>query len=240
MSEEGQNIDVGSLPKFDMPLYSSEMTAKDVKLLALRHDIPLDLHPIALTKEWTMDQLPKDMIGLYEQYFEFSGIRQTRSLVFFREKGWRAIPDAMAYRHHDSDVNDPIPKDGFHASDVPMLTEQVVDLRLVPSGLLFLGGLATTWDFLVVTMSEYLRFPFLSGASISKGPPLTSQYQIVHHTTPLLSLGQNIPAKTDHQKKVVVEDPKIVATRERKARVAAKKSKENLFHTKDELERESR
>ncbi|GKF62016.1 hypothetical protein Tco_0182070 [Tanacetum coccineum] len=198
-----------------MPLYTSDMTAKDVKSLTLRHDIPLNLHPVALTKEWTMDKLSNDMIGLYEQYFEFSGIRclflpsywplglnrltmfelYCRSLgivpsvnlfrVFykiskqghwfsfekrvgkgaggqiFREtfsglKGWkkrffvldrRVIPDAMAWRHHDSDVNDPSPEDGFSASDVQMLTEQVVDLRPVPSGLLFLGGLATTWDF---------------------------------------------------------------------------------------------
>ncbi|GKA09010.1 hypothetical protein Tco_0688341 [Tanacetum coccineum] len=37
------------------------------------------------------------------------------------------------------------------------------------------------------------------------------------------SVDQSIPYKTDHQKEVEVEDPKIVATRERKARVAAKK-----------------
>nr|GEW54510.1 transposase (putative), gypsy type [Tanacetum cinerariifolium] len=147
----------------------------------------------------------------------------------------RAIPDAMVWRHYDSDVNDPFPKDSFNASDVSMLTEQVVDLRPVPSGLLFMGWLATTWEFLgfhpvfkdikgnVVTMSEYLRFPFMFGASISKGPPLTSQDQIVQHTTSPLPLGQNILAKTDHQKRVEVEDPKIVATQEQKARVAAKK-----------------
>nr|GEU93210.1 hypothetical protein [Tanacetum cinerariifolium] len=53
--------------------------------------------------------------------------------------------------------------------------------RNVPFGLLFKGGLATTWDFLgfypifkdternVITMSEYLCFLFLSGASIVHG-----------------------------------------------------------------------
>ncbi|GJW16935.1 hypothetical protein Tco_0024371 [Tanacetum coccineum] len=209
MSEEDQTVGVTALPKFDMPSYESEMTSKDVKSLALRHGIPLDLHPVALRKGWTMDKLSDDMIGLYEQYFEFSGIRvpfstfllavikhfrvhisqlvplglnrltmfelYCRSLgivpsvnlfrVFykvskqghwfsfekrvgkgaggqvFREtfsglKGWkkrfffldrRAIPDAMAWRHHDSDVNDPVPKDGFQASDVQLLTERVVD-----------------------------------------------------------------------------------------------------------------
>ncbi|GJY19899.1 hypothetical protein Tco_0392465 [Tanacetum coccineum] len=176
MSEEDQTVDVTVLPKFDMPSYESEMTSKDVKSLALRHGIPLDLHLVALTKGWTMDQLSDDMIGLYEQYFEFSGIRVPFSTFLlavikhfrvhisqlvllgkqehwfsfkrrvgkgakgqvFREtfsglKGWkkifffldrRAIPDAMVWRHHDSDVNDPIPEDGFQASDVLLLTEQ--------------------------------------------------------------------------------------------------------------------
>ncbi|GKF00950.1 hypothetical protein Tco_0027873 [Tanacetum coccineum] len=67
-------------------------------------------------------------------------------------------------------------------------------------------------------MSEYLRFPFLSGASISKGPALTSQDQIEPYTTRPFPSDQDISEKTDHQKRVEVEDPKIVAIRERKAR----------------------
>ncbi|GKD50330.1 hypothetical protein Tco_1279306 [Tanacetum coccineum] len=70
-----QPVDVAALPKFNMTSYESCMSAKDVKSLAIRHDIPLDLHPITLTKGWNMDKLSDDMIGLYEQYFEFSGIR---------------------------------------------------------------------------------------------------------------------------------------------------------------------
>nr|GEX27632.1 hypothetical protein [Tanacetum cinerariifolium] len=171
MSEEDQTIDVVALPKFDMPSYESSMSAKDVKSLALRHGIPLDLHPVALTKGWTMDQLSDDMIGL------------------------RAIPDAMAWRHHDSDINDSVLEDGFSEQDIQTLTERVIDLRPVPSGLLFQGGLATTWDFL--------------------------GFRPVFKDTE--GNGQAIPDKTGHQKKVAVEDPKIVATRERKACAAAKK-----------------
>ncbi|GJX38318.1 hypothetical protein Tco_0251621 [Tanacetum coccineum] len=284
-----------------MPSHESEMTSKDVKSLALRHGVPLDLHLVALRKGWTMNKFPDDMIGLYEQYFEFSRIRvpfstfllavikhfqvhisqlvplglnrltmfdlyyQSLGIVPFvnffafftrlvnRDIGWkkrfffldrRAISDAMAWRHHDSDVNDLVPEDGFHTSDVQLLTEQVVDLRPVPSGLLFHGGLATTWDFPgfrlvfkdtegnVVTMSEFLRFPFLSGASISKGPPLTSQDQIEQHTTRPLPSDQRIPENMDHQKRVKVEDPKIVAIRERKAKAATKK-KEKKRHGND-------
>ncbi|GKF60885.1 hypothetical protein Tco_0177671, partial [Tanacetum coccineum] len=62
MSEEDQTADVAVLPKFEMPSYESEMTAKDVKALALRHDIPLDLHHLLLLRDglwtnfWTNDR----------------------------------------------------------------------------------------------------------------------------------------------------------------------------------------
>ncbi|GJS76733.1 hypothetical protein Tco_0726614 [Tanacetum coccineum] len=127
MSEEDHHVDVGTLPKFDMPLYTSKMTAKDVKSLSLRYVIPLDLHPISLTKEWTMAKLPDDMIACAVRVEPIDHVRTVLS------KFRRAILDAIALRHHDSDINDPVPEDDFNASDFQLLTEQ--------------GGLATTWDF---------------------------------------------------------------------------------------------
>ncbi|GJU47585.1 hypothetical protein Tco_1204851, partial [Tanacetum coccineum] len=320
MSEEDQNVEVVLPVKSDMHSYSSTMTAKDVKALAFKHNIPLDLHPVALTAEWTMDKLTDDFIGLYEQYFEFSGVRvpfstlllavldhfrvhisqlvpigltrltlfelYCRSLhivpsvnlfrVFYKIgkqgdwftferrvgpgsggkilnetfsglKGWkkrfffldrRAIPQAMAWRHHDSDIHDPLPTDGFRASDVVTLTNQSIDIRPVPSGLLFHAGLATTWEFSgflpifkdtegnVVTMSEYLRFPFLDGATIDQGDALSARDAITSRTTGPLPVNQPLPEKTARLKEVEIPDPKIVAIRERKARAAAKKRAE--------------
>ncbi|GJZ42148.1 hypothetical protein Tco_0589034 [Tanacetum coccineum] len=320
MSEEDQNVEVVPPVKSDMHSYSSTMTAKDVKALAFKHNIPLDLHPVALTAEWTMDKLTDDFIGLYEQYFEFFGVRvpfstlllavldhfrvhisqlvpigltrltlfelYCRSLhivpsvnlfrVFYKIgkqgdwftferrvgpgsggkilnetfsglKGWkkrfffldrRAIPQAMAWRHHDSDIHDPLPTDGFHASDVVTLTNQSIDIRPVPSGLLFHAGLATTWEFSeflpvfkdtegnVVTMSEYLRFPFLDGATIEQGDALSARDAITQRTTGPLPVNQPLPEKTARLKEVEIPDPKIVVIRERKARAAAKKRAE--------------
>ncbi|GJX44438.1 hypothetical protein Tco_0261114 [Tanacetum coccineum] len=163
----------------------------------------------------------------------FSGLKGWKKRFFFLDR--RAISDSMAWRHHDSDVNDPVPKDSFSVSDVQILTKRVIDLKSVPFGLLFQGGLATTWDFPgfcpvfkdtegnVVTMFEYLRFPFSSGVFIVKRTALTNQDRIAQHTTPPLPKEQPVSNKTDHQKKVEVEDPKIVATKERKAQAAAKK-----------------
>nr|GEV80155.1 hypothetical protein [Tanacetum cinerariifolium] len=144
-------------------------------------------------------------------------------------KGWkkrfffldrRAIPDAIAWRHNDSDVNNPAPEDGFNPLDVQLLTKKVIDLRLVPSGLLFQEGLATTWDIPgfcrifkdtegnVVIMSEYQCLPLLSGASIVKGTLLTNQDMVSQHTTPPLLKNQTISDKTDQQKEVEVETPR--------------------------------
>ncbi|GKA71250.1 hypothetical protein Tco_0777389, partial [Tanacetum coccineum] len=89
------------------------MTAKDVKALAFKHNIPLDLHPVALTAESTMDKLTDDFIGWKKRFF-------------FLDR--RAIPQAMAWRHHDSDIHDPLPTDGFRASDVVTLTNQSIDI----------------------------------------------------------------------------------------------------------------
>ncbi|GJS27218.1 hypothetical protein Tco_0487838 [Tanacetum coccineum] len=105
----------------------------------------------------------------------------------------------------------------------------------VQGGLLFSAGLAITWEFPkfrplfkypegnVVTMSEYLRLPFLSGMTIEAGEALTEQNVIPQHTTTPLSADEQVPDKTDSQQRVEASDPKIVATRIRKANAAAKR-----------------
>ncbi|GJX21039.1 hypothetical protein Tco_0223716 [Tanacetum coccineum] len=303
-----------------MGSYISIMKPSDVKALTRKYKIPRDLHPVAVSSEWTMDRLTDEYIGLYEQYFEFAGLRvpfstfllavirhfhvhisqlvplgltrltlfelYCRSLnivpsvtlfrVFYKlskqgdwfsfekragkdfrgkilnetfscMKKWkgrfffidrRAIPDAMCWRHHDSDISDPAPKDGFDEADVITLTNQPIDIRGIPSGLLFSAGLAITWEFPkfrplfkdpegnVVTMSEYVRLPFLSGMTIEAGEALTKQNVIPQHTTTPLSADEQVPDKTDSQQKVEASDPKIVATRIRKANAAAKRKAE--------------
>ncbi|GKD19813.1 hypothetical protein Tco_1208971 [Tanacetum coccineum] len=125
--------------------------------------------------------------------------------------------------------------DGFDEDDVIALTNQPIDIRGIPSGLLFSAGLAITWEFPkfrplfkdpegnVVTMSEYLRLPFLSGMTIEAGEALTEQDAIPQHTTTPLSADEQVPGKTDSQQRVETSDPKIVATRIRKAHAAAKR-----------------
>ncbi|GJY84273.1 hypothetical protein Tco_0497649 [Tanacetum coccineum] len=218
MSEEDQNVEVVPSVKSDMHSYSSTMTAKDVKALAFKHNIPLDLS-VSTYRVDSADPVRAILrVGpgsggkiLNET---FSGLKWWKKSFFFLDR--RAIPQAMAWRHHDSDIHDPLPTDGFHASDVVTLTNQSIDIRPVPSGLLFHAGLATTWEFSgflpvfkdtegnVVTMSEYLRFPFLDGATIEQGDALSARDAITQRTTGPLPVNQSLPEKTARLKEVEI------------------------------------
>ncbi|GKA47623.1 hypothetical protein Tco_0740506 [Tanacetum coccineum] len=197
MSEDDQTVEVVPPVKSDMHSYSSTMTSKDVKALVLKHNIPLDLHLVALTAEWTMNKLTDDFIGLYEQYFEFSGVKVPFSTLLL---------DAMAWRHHESGIHDPLPTDGFSASDVATLTSQSIDIKPVPSGLLFHAGLATTWEFsgfllvfkdtegnfhdVRVSINSFLDVHYGQGDALSARNPITQR------TTGPLPVNQSPPEKT--------------------------------------------
>ncbi|GJZ22366.1 hypothetical protein Tco_0559405 [Tanacetum coccineum] len=285
--DTGSRAETSSSSKRDMGSYSSTMKPSDVKALTHKYKICRDLHPVAVSSEWTMGSLMMIAFVSMSSYFEFCWASGTlfsnfilavirhfhvhisqlvplgltrltlfelycRSLdivpsvtlfrVFYKlskqgdwfsfekragkdfrgkilnetfscMKKWkgrfffidrRAIPDAMCWRHHDSDISDPAPKDGFDEADVVTLTHQPIDIR-------------------VITMSEYLRLPFLSGMTIEAGRALTDQDVIPQHTTSPLSSDEPIPGKTDSQQRVETSDPKIVATRIRKAQAAAKR-----------------
>nr|GEV14467.1 hypothetical protein [Tanacetum cinerariifolium] len=205
MSEEDQTVDVKALPKFDIPSYESKMTAKDVKSLALRHVFRV------LGDKGAFFCLP---IGRYQAfsctYFSACTVSKQGHWFSFEKRVGKGA-GGQVFRETFSGLK------GWKQSmqDVEALTERVIDLRPVPFGLLFQGGLATTWD--------YPGFRPIFKDTEGNGPALTSQDRIPQHTTCPIPEGQDIPEKTDHQRRVEVEDPKIVATRERKARVAAKK-----------------
>ncbi|GJT17727.1 hypothetical protein Tco_0876433 [Tanacetum coccineum] len=72
----GSQAEASSSSKRDMGSYISTMKPSDVKALTRKYKIPRDLHPVAVSSEWTMDRLTDEYIGLYEQYFEFAGLRK--------------------------------------------------------------------------------------------------------------------------------------------------------------------
>ncbi|GKB00692.1 hypothetical protein Tco_0828685 [Tanacetum coccineum] len=209
MAEEDRHVKVAVVPKFDMPHHKFKMSSKDVKSSAKKYNILLDLHPCAPSEGWTMDQLSEETIGkgaegkIFQE--TFSRMKGWKDKFFFLDQ--RAIPDAMAWRHHDSGVNDMLSEDGFRMEDVRTFSERVMDLP--------------------ITMSEYLCFHFLSGVSIGKGTAISAINRVEPNTTPPLSVGEPILEKTDAQLKVEVDDPKVVADREKKKSQAAKKVVKN-------------
>ncbi|GJR39389.1 hypothetical protein Tco_1215073 [Tanacetum coccineum] len=104
----------------------------------------------------------------------FSGMKGWKDRFFFIDR--RAILDVMAWRHHDSNVSDAFQDNDFSIQDVQNT-----------------GGN-------VVTMSEYLRFHFLSGASVVQGVVVLANHPVGQNTTPPLLVGQPIPDKTDSQR----------------------------------------
>ncbi|GJS57848.1 hypothetical protein Tco_0652632 [Tanacetum coccineum] len=189
-------------------LYFYHENLSDVKALLVKYKIPRDLHPVA---------------------------------VCLTNGRWTSGP---AFRMYVMDgyiilnISDPAPRMGSMRMMYCFLTNQLLLLFCIPSGLLFSAGLAITWEFPkfrplfkdpegnVVTMSEYLRLPFLSGMTIEAGGALTEQDVIPQHTTTPLSDDEPVPGKTDSQQRVEASDPKIVATRIRKAQAAAKRKAE--------------
>ncbi|GJT75733.1 hypothetical protein Tco_1042458 [Tanacetum coccineum] len=207
---EDHPAEVTVMPKFDMSCHESTMSSKDVKSLALRHGIPLDLHPCASSKGWAIDQLPEEVIGivstvnLFRVFYKVS--KQGHRFSFEKRVGKGA--GGRVFRETFSGMK------GWKKSilDVQKLTKRFIDLRPVPIGLLFRGGLATTWDFpgfhpiFEDTKGNVLVFPFLSGASIVQGTALSSKDLVAQHTTPLLLRKARAAAKRKESRKRVGDE----------------------------------
>nr|GEV17990.1 hypothetical protein [Tanacetum cinerariifolium] len=58
------------LAKFDMHVYISEMTPKELEDAIREYGIPLDLHPQLPLPDLTMDKLPSELIGIYVEQME--------------------------------------------------------------------------------------------------------------------------------------------------------------------------
>ncbi|GJR91581.1 hypothetical protein Tco_0215592 [Tanacetum coccineum] len=178
------------LPKFDMHINTSILTAKELKVSITEYCIPTDLHLILPPPELTMNKLPPRYIGIYMEqlevilfeiccrsldinatvplfwvfyklckqghWFSFKNKNRGLSKKFFKEvtsslKGWkkkfflidrRAIPDAMPWRHIDTDLRDDFPMN-YNEGDVVRLAEFTIHLRPPPRNLLYVCGLTT-------------------------------------------------------------------------------------------------
>nr|GEX29453.1 transposase (putative), gypsy type [Tanacetum cinerariifolium] len=209
--------------KFDMHIYTSELTPEELEEAIKEYGISLDLHPQFPPSDLTMDKLPSAFIGIYVEQIEQGGLRIPLSTFFlavirhfgvhvsqliligvhkfimfeiccrsltvnvfvpmfhvfyklckhghwfsfenkvggrarkcFKEvtsslNGWkkkfflidrRAVPEAMPWRHTDSDMRDDFPTN-YRERDAARLSAVIVPLRLPPRHLLYMCGLTT-------------------------------------------------------------------------------------------------
>ncbi|GJU87173.1 hypothetical protein Tco_1294719 [Tanacetum coccineum] len=80
MALEGSRVVV--IPKFDMHIYTFELTSAELKEAIDEYCIPLDLHPRLPHPGMTMNKLPSRYIGLYIEQFEQGGLRGPFSSFF--------------------------------------------------------------------------------------------------------------------------------------------------------------
>ncbi|GKB98074.1 retrovirus-related pol polyprotein from transposon TNT 1-94 [Tanacetum coccineum] len=212
------------IPKFDMHVNPSVLSSDEVSSLVTEYAIPSDLHPCVPPSGLTMNRLPADKIGIYDQYLELSGVK----------------------RHQDSSVEDPSPT-CVRAEDIRRLCENVIDLRPVHPAMLYVVGLTTIWkhvghhpvfkdgeENVATRMSQFLKFLMAGGVRVRKGTALAANEVIRQHTTPPLPSGSQIPKKSDHQRVVEVENERVLAAK-RKAQIAkdkavGKKAAEGVSH----------
>ncbi|GKD85784.1 hypothetical protein Tco_1356938 [Tanacetum coccineum] len=70
------------LPKFDMHIYTSELTLSELKTAFEEYCIPLDLHPRLPHSDMTMNKLLSRNIRLYIEQLEQGGLRIPFSSFF--------------------------------------------------------------------------------------------------------------------------------------------------------------
>ncbi|GJR98187.1 hypothetical protein Tco_0270361 [Tanacetum coccineum] len=68
MAPESSKVVV--LPKFDMHIYTSELTSSELKAAVEEYCIPLDLHPRLPHPDMMMKRLPSRYIGVYIEQLE--------------------------------------------------------------------------------------------------------------------------------------------------------------------------
>ncbi|GJS75917.1 hypothetical protein Tco_0725798 [Tanacetum coccineum] len=164
------------------------------------------------------------------------GMRKCFKEVTTSLKGWkknfflidrRAIPDAMPWRHGDTDLHDYFPSN-FNQDDVDRLSEFLVPLRPPPRHLLYVCGLTTACrhpelpyhikdqDRNVINMDTFLKLPTWTGTIVSKGDPIPEGQRPNPRVSPPLPEGSKIPELTVFQKSVEKPNAKIAVAREKK------------------------
>nr|GEU49671.1 transposase (putative), gypsy type [Tanacetum cinerariifolium] len=206
-----------------MHTYTSSMTDDEVISITSEYGIPLDLRPHAPEPTLTMNKLPLNAIGIYEQYLEMSGVRVPFStlLLGIIKHFWVHISQLVLLV-----ISDP-PPTRVNAEHSHRLYGNIIDLRPFHLAMLYEVGLTTILKrvgqhpsfkdakgTVYANMSEFLKFLMVREVRISRGTSLLPNEVIVHHTTH--PFGTPLLAKLDSRRAVERGDERIIAAKEKK------------------------
>ncbi|GKE08379.1 hypothetical protein Tco_1411930 [Tanacetum coccineum] len=132
----------------------------------------------------------------------------------------RAIPNAIPWRHNDTDICDEFPN-SYNEGDADRMAEHIILLRKPPRHLLYMCGLAMDYrhpelsqvikdpEGQVITMDDFLKLPHWNRTVVSKGDPIPEAERPPVCTTPQLAAGALIPKKSPLQRSVEKPNAKI-------------------------------
>nr|GEU32719.1 hypothetical protein [Tanacetum cinerariifolium] len=227
------------IPKFDMHIYTSTLTIKELKQDITDYCIPTDLPPHLPSPELTMDNLPPNVI--YIKQLKQGGLRIPFSTFFlavikhFGVHVSQLVPMgvnrvimfeircrsldinasvSLFWRHIDTDVRIDFPTN-YNEGDADRLAEYAILLCPPPRHLLYVCGLTMTYRH--PELSYSIKYPNGQGDLIpdDQRPP--------NHTTPPLAAGKLIPEKSPAQRSIEKPNTKVAETREKKEKLASAK-----------------
>nr|GEV38563.1 hypothetical protein [Tanacetum cinerariifolium] len=158
------------------------------------------------------------------------------SRVFYKlckQGHWRAILDAMPWRHIDTEGCDDF-SISYNEDDTDRLAEHIILLRKRPRPLPYMCGLTT--DCRHPKLSQKIKDPEgkgndseKNGTVVSKEDPIPTSKRPPVRTTTLLPVRSMISDKNPLQKNVEKPDPKIDEAREKKEKQALVKADRDII-----------
>nr|GEV71449.1 hypothetical protein [Tanacetum cinerariifolium] len=195
--------------KFDMHVYTFELTSSELKAGVADYLIPTDLHPRLPPPRMMMDKLPSRYIRLYVEQLKQGDLHDDFPSNFNQDDVERLSEFLVSLL--------PPPRHLLYVCGLTMACRH--------PGLLYS---IKDQDKNVIGMDTFLKLPTWTGTIVSKGDPSPKDLCLKPRVTPSLSKGSKILNLTAFQRSVEMPNTKIAAAREKKknslARTKAKRA----------------
>ncbi|GJZ03686.1 hypothetical protein Tco_0536961 [Tanacetum coccineum] len=192
-----ESLKVVVFPKFDMHIYTLELTLSELKTTVNEYCIPLDLHPHLPPPGMTMNRLPSRYIGLYIEQLE-QGDLHDDFLTNYNENDVARLSEFLV----------PLRPSPCHLLYVCGLTMACQHPKLQ-------YNIRDQYKN-VISMDTFLKLPTWIETVVSKGDPLLEDQCPKPRVTPPLAVHVEIPKLTPFQKNLEKPNSKIATARVKK------------------------